>query len=102
MADSLTLQFQSIVPAVASASETVTQWLAHRRTSEKVQYFARLALEELATNCIKYAYDDPNEHTLAVSLSLSEGVLVLTFTDDGRAFSPLLVAEPDLDPMVEA
>jgi serine/threonine-protein kinase RsbW len=101
MADHLTLQFQSTSESLATANAAVSQWLADRGTSEAVRYFARLAVEELATNCMKYAYDDTNEHTLLVSLSFSEGVLELTFTDDGRPFNPLLVPDPDLRPTAE-
>ncbi len=101
MAEQLTLQFQSRMDSVASASDAVSRWLAERAASEEVQYFARFAVEELATNCIKYGYDDMNEHTLEVSLSLSEDGFVLTFADDGRAFNPLLVPDPDFSPTLE-
>jgi serine/threonine-protein kinase RsbW len=101
MAEQLALEFQSTFASISSATTAVSGWLADRGASEFVQSFASLAVEELATNCVKYGYDDPNEHTLEVYLSISESDLVLTFTDDARPFNPLLVPVPDINLAVE-
>jgi len=97
MADELTVRFKSTLEAMTSASEEVSQWLTERGISDAVQYLANLAIEELATNCIKFGYDDANEHMLEVRLAVSEQGVVLTFVDDGRPFNPLLRGEPDLN-----
>ena len=34
-----------------------------------------LAIEELVTNCIKYGYDDSNDHTVDIVLSVDDGAL---------------------------
>jgi serine/threonine-protein kinase RsbW len=95
MADELTLQVKNTFAAVHTANETASRWLEERRAAAEVQYFANLAIEELATNCIKYGYDDANEHLIEVRLSLSSDSLLMTVTDDGHAFNPLALPRPD-------
>src|SRR6266498_2918337 len=96
MAEELTLQIRTTLASVQSATEAASRWLTARGTPAEVHNFANLAIEELATNCIKYGYDDADEHVIEVTLSLSDGALVLTVTDDGHRFNPLEVAAPDI------
>lgn len=95
MTDELILQIKNNFAAVQSANEAASQWLAQRTTLVDLQYFASLAIEEIATNCIKYGYDDAKEHIIEVKLLLSAKTLVVTVEDDGHAFNPLEVPTPD-------
>lgn len=97
----LTLEFKSTNESMDSASDAAERWLADHGVSKKVQYFTSLAIEEWATNCMKYGYDQAKEHPLEVTLSLSETELILTLIDDGRPFNPLLVPRPNLNVAVE-
>ena len=58
---------------------------------------ATLALDEILTNIISYAYDDGAEHDIVVRLSVLAGELSVEVEDDGRPFNPLEVATPLLD-----
>ena len=60
-----------------------------------------LALDELLTNVISYAYDDGAEHGIVVRLRRPPGEVVIELEDDGRAFNPLDVAPPDFDLAME-
>ena len=95
MADELTLQIKNNFAAVESANETASRWLEERNTPADLQYFANLAIEELATNCIKYGYNDTKEHLIEVKLSVSPISLVMTVSDDGHPFNPLEAPVPD-------
>jgi anti-sigma regulatory factor (Ser/Thr protein kinase) len=102
MTDELTLQIETNFAAVQSANETASRWLAERTTATDLQYFVSLAIEEIATNCIKYGYDGAKNHVIEVKLSLSgSDVLVVTVVDDGHPFNPLEAREPDLSVPVE-
>lgn len=96
MSAELTLQIQNNVAAVQAANETVSRWLAERGAPADLQYFANLVIEELATNCIKYAYGDEKEHRIEVKLSVSPNSLVMTVSDDGHPFNPLEAPAPDM------
>lgn len=53
--------------------------------------FARdleLALDEVVTNIISYAYEDGAPHMISIALALSPGVVTAEVSDDGRAFDP--------------
>jgi len=82
--------------AIAPASEQAESWLAAQQVSADAAYLVSLAIEELVTNCIKYAYDDSNDHTVDIVLSVHAGALKVEVIDDGRAFNPLEVPAPDL------
>lgn len=97
MGESLTLEVRNSPDAIAPASETAEAWLAARAAGPEAAYLVLLAIEELVTNCIKYAYSDTAEHTIAIVLSADAGALTMTFVDDGRPFDPLAVPAPDLD-----
>jgi len=93
---SFTLHVRSAIDAIASASEQAESWLAGQEVSADAAYLVSLAIEELVTNCIKYAYDDSNDHTVDIVLSVHAGALKVEVIDDGRAFNPLEVPAPDL------
>jgi anti-sigma regulatory factor (Ser/Thr protein kinase) len=56
-----------------------------------------LALEEIITNIISYAYEDKEEHQIHVQFALEGPVLVLEVQDDGIPFNPLEVSEVDIN-----
>jgi anti-sigma regulatory factor (Ser/Thr protein kinase) len=96
MADDLTLKIKNDFAAVQSANAAASRWLEKRHTAADLRYFASLAIEEIATNCIKYAYHDKKEHVIEIHLLLSPGALIMTVRDDGQPFDPLTAPGPDL------
>jgi len=97
IADQFTVEIKRSLESLQSANEAVSRWLTGHATPEPVSSFANLAIEEFATNCIKYGYDDQNEHTIEVRVVLSGGSLVVVITDDGRPFNPIEAPDPDLN-----
>jgi anti-sigma regulatory factor (Ser/Thr protein kinase) len=75
--------------------------LASHSVSSKRKYAVRLALDELLSNVIQYAYDDKEAHPIGLKLEMGDP-FVLTIEDDGRPFNPLADAPaPVLDGPVE-
>ena len=65
-------------------------------------FSVNLALDEVVTNIIRYAYDDNRlPHPIVVRLALEEGVLAMQVEDDGRAFNPLEAPAPDVNATIE-
>lgn len=58
-------------------------------------YLAQLAVEELGTNILKYAYDDPGEHQIELRAAWEEPWIRIELEDDGHAFDPGQRAEPN-------
>ena len=69
--------------------------------SQKCIFEANLALDELFTNIISYGFDDKNEHTIRITISLQNDELVFNIEDDGMPFNPTKVESPDLECTIE-
>ena len=69
--------------------------------SKKCIFEANLALDELFTNIISYGFDDKNEHTIKITISLQNDELVFNIEDDGIPFNPTKVDAPDLECTIE-
>ncbi len=67
----------------------------YRSLTPRTCYILDLALEEMATNIIKYGYDEPGMHIIEIEIEFSPRMLTLTLIDDGHAFDPLEAPSPD-------
>lgn len=56
-----------------------------------------LAVDEVVTNIISYAYDDGEAHEIVVRLAEESGDVIIEIEDDGRPFNPLGVPAPRVD-----
>ncbi|MGD2187878.1 MAG: ATP-binding protein [Desulfobacterales bacterium] len=65
--------------------------------SKKCIFEANLALDELFTNIISYGFNDKNEHTIQITISVQNDELVVHIEDDGIPFNPTKVESPDLE-----
>jgi serine/threonine-protein kinase RsbW len=65
-------------------------------------FSVNLALDEVVTNIIRYAYNDNGPaHPILVRLTFEDGVLAAQVEDNGRAFNPLEAPAPDIDASIE-
>ena len=55
-----------------------------------------LALDEIFTNIISYAYEDQATHEIIVRIDFEPGALRAHIEDDGRAFNPLQAPTVDI------
>ena len=55
----------------------------------------QVALDEILTNIVSYAYDDAATHRIGLSLSRDEAGVHVVVEDDGKPFDPFSVAAPD-------
>jgi anti-sigma regulatory factor (Ser/Thr protein kinase) len=60
-----------------------------------------LALDELLTNVISYAWPDGGNHRVRLVVTAAEGSLTAEIADDGVAFDPRTAPEPDLTGSIE-
>ena len=58
----------------------------------------QVALDEIASNVIKYSWDDGARHEFMVRISVLADRVELEFVDDGRAFDPLSARPPETPP----
>jgi anti-sigma regulatory factor (Ser/Thr protein kinase) len=84
-----------------SANAEGIAWLQSKQAGVSGEFFANLVVDELVTNCIKYAYTDAREHVIEVELQIADGDLTVTVVDDGQPFNPLTVPTPDTSLAIE-
>ena len=78
---------------LARVLDEVDAQLAPLPVSPKRKYAVRLALDELLSNVLRYAYDDDARHR--IDLKLETGApFHLTIADDGKPFDPTADAPP--------
>ena len=63
---------------------------------KKIAYKIHLALDELLTNIVSYAYDhDHGEVEITYEVVKEPKAIVITLSDEGKEFNPLALDEPD-------
>ena len=97
MKDEISIRIGNSIAEVASTLDESMIWLGQFEVSAKAQYFVRLAIEELATNWIKYGCLETREHLMTFDLHHSADRLILKVTDNGAPFNPLDVPIPSTD-----
>ena len=80
----------------------VNRFLEAAGIGGQAAYVANLALEELATNILKYGYDDAAVHEIRLRVEIQPPVVRLILEDDGHPFNPLDLPEPDVHLPLEA
>ncbi len=56
-----------------------------------------VALEEVFSNIVRYAFTDGRSHTIRIVAQLQRGKLSLSVEDDGQPFNPLTADPPQLE-----
>ena len=87
--------------ALSGLAARAEPFLAGVGVDPETAHAARLALEEVGTNLLKYAYRDSREHEIRVVLRVEPSRVVLGLEDDGHPFDPGQATGPDLDLPIE-
>lgn len=101
MDGALSLRIKNLLEEIPPATELAVQWLVSRGVPREETHFARLAIDEIVSNCVKYGYDDSAEHHIDLELSIAGEWMTIAITDDGHFFNPLEHPEPDMSLPVE-
>lgn len=97
----LRLHIANDIGDLCRAMESVDGFLEGQEVEGEAAFTVRLAVEEIVTNIIKYAYDDTGAHGISLEIRLAPGRVVIQVADDGREFDPLAASAPDLDLSLE-
>jgi anti-sigma regulatory factor (Ser/Thr protein kinase) len=92
-----TNQLQDLLQATAEA----VRFLELSGISSRAVNVAHLAIEEVATNILKYGYDDTAVHEILLRVQIEPGKVLIVIEDDGHEFNPITAPEPDMDTPIE-
>ncbi len=67
---------------------------------EKPLFQINLAVDELVTNIINYGYEG-GQHKIILIFSLKDDAVTIQIQDQGKAFNPLTMPEPDISEPTE-
>lgn len=88
--------FPNRLADLGRATDEAMAFVRRHEAGEQAAYAVNLTIEELATNILKYGYDDQAPHTVRLRLELPPGAVVVVLEDDGHEFDPLNAPKPDL------
>jgi len=79
-----------VFPADRTAPRAAAAWFRGSPSglSEERAADAELCLDELVTNVVRYAWEDPTGHEIRVEVERGQEALAITVEDDGRPFDP--------------
>jgi serine/threonine-protein kinase RsbW len=81
--------------AIGGVPEMLAELVGSDDVSESAVADMSVALDEILSNIVKYAYSDGRVHFIDVRLTLSDEALVAEVSDDGRPFDPLSIGPPE-------
>lgn len=79
----------------ARVVEEVDRLAADCHLAPEVVADVQVALDEVLTNIVEYAYTDDAEHAIRIRLSVLDDLIEAMIEDDGVPFNPLASAAPD-------
>jgi serine/threonine-protein kinase RsbW len=84
---------------LARVAMLVEHFGSEHQLSRRTIFEINLALDEVLTNVVSYAYADDGVHHITVNLSITpdRSAVLLRVEDDGRPFDPTAATAPDLN-----
>jgi serine/threonine-protein kinase RsbW len=73
----------------------VDELASRHRLAADVVADVNVALDEVLTNIIAYAYDDDREHEIWIGFTVDDDAIEAEIVDDGFPFDPTAIAPPD-------
>ena len=91
-----TVRVKNALEEIALLSEAIETFFGPHASPGAVSA-VNVAVEELVTNIVSYAFPDGGEHDIRVDLGLDADGLTAAVEDDGSAYNPLEREAPDTD-----
>jgi serine/threonine-protein kinase RsbW len=95
MSEELEIKLSNRLSELEQFEQILTDFGRRQGLAPKVMHDLHLAVEEILTNIISYAYTDNREHEIRVRLSAQPKEVRAEMEDDGEPFNPLEAPEPD-------
>ena len=86
---------------LARLAEVLETFCDAHGVNHATQFALNVVIDELVTNVVHYAFPEGGEHVIKVLVSLEDDELFIEIEDDGVAFDPLSLPEPDTEAEIE-
>lgn len=101
MSQKISIQIENKPQELRKVQREVEGFYSFHNLSGRVVHAINLAIDEVITNIIHYAYSDDDTHIINIQLLMSDNALTLTIEDDGIPFNPLDTTTPDTESSLE-
>jgi len=95
MSEELEIKLSNKLSELERFNQILTEFGRRQGLAPKVVHDLNLAVEEILTNIISYAFTDGREHEIRLHLSVQPEEVRAEVEDDGQPFNPLEASEPD-------
>jgi phosphoserine phosphatase RsbU/P len=99
--EAIVVELQNSPPEIERLKRIADDFGQRHRLNAESSHNVKVALDEILTNIISYAYTDAREHSIVTRFYLEQGKLTVEVEDDGRPFNPLHAPEPDTTQLLE-
>jgi anti-sigma regulatory factor (Ser/Thr protein kinase) len=89
------LVIRNDVADLESVSKAMEQIGAKHGVPDMSLFQLQVALDEMVSNVIKYAWPDPGAHKIEIRITVGGDGIEVEIIDDGRMFNPLAAPEPE-------
>ena len=93
---SIKIRLRAEVPEVERLNRLIRRFGELHEIPGRTLYAVHLAIDELVSNAILYAFDNPMGQEVVVSIDVQESVVRAAIEDSGREFNPLQTGSPDV------
>jgi len=101
MVNKQTIILKNNLDELEKLSTNLEEFFEENDIAPRILFQVNLALDELVTNIISYGYSDGLVHEVLIEISFADSTISLTVSDDGVAFDPMTIPEPDLNQSAE-
>jgi serine/threonine-protein kinase RsbW/sigma-B regulation protein RsbU (phosphoserine phosphatase) len=84
----LKLSIRNAIAELNAVTAAVDPFFASHHVPYRAAYAISLAIDELVSNVIRYAYVDDETHLIDLEIAIEGGQVILRIVDDGRPFDP--------------
>jgi anti-sigma regulatory factor (Ser/Thr protein kinase) len=89
------IKIKNDIEEIGKVCEGVREFCSQNNIPNAKYHDVVLILDEIVTNIISYAYPDGNGHSFSIDLQKSGNFIRIRSIDDGVAFDPLTLEDPD-------
>jgi serine/threonine-protein kinase RsbW len=102
MSNQVTIDLTARLAELENVYQTVAQFAASMAWPEKILGELWLVLEELIVNVISHGCDGEHVPQIRVQVAQRAAIMTIEVADDGPAFDPLQLPQPDMNTDIDA
>ena len=92
-----TITINNELPEIERVVEAFDKFWKLHNLAEHVVNAVHVAIDEMLSNIILYAFEEGEEHKIYIKITLTETDVILEIRDDGKPFNPFSFAQSKAD-----